>query len=173
MAFGVLHLSDMHFRENETEIKERASAVRAGVQSRCTVLSSIIVVFSGDLAYSGKQSQYNIVSAFIDHLMGQLRTIPGVEVMGPVIVPGNHDCDFATEGRRSTTASRCAVEQVRRFRSRRPNQEQPGQLLLPHFQLSHTQELPDLVVSVFHQRICHSMFPALSVAKKVFVVSPR
>jgi hypothetical protein len=28
--------------------------------------------------------------------------------------------------------------------------EQPGQLLFPHFQLSHTQELPDLVVSVFH-----------------------
>jgi predicted MPP superfamily phosphohydrolase len=98
MAFGVLHLSDIHFRENETEIQERASAVRAAVQSRCTGLSSIIVVFSGDLVYSGKQSQYNIASVFIDHLMGQLRTILGVEVMGPVIVPGNHDCDFETEG---------------------------------------------------------------------------
>ena len=70
----------------------------AAVQAESAGISTLLVVVSGDVAYSGKKQQYRVASIFIDHLMAELRGIPGIQVLGPVLIPGNHDCNFESEG---------------------------------------------------------------------------
>lgn len=98
MRLGILHLSDAHLQAGGGEFEERARAIKAAVQTRSTDLIAMLVVFSGDIAFSGKAQEYELARVFIDRLFEAIRDLSGITVFGPVIVPGNHDCNFEVEG---------------------------------------------------------------------------
>ncbi len=106
---GIVQLSDIHFHKGalsdymQTQMTAIATAVaslRAGYG-----VTDVIVVISGDLAYSGQQSEYEHAVNLLD----SIRT-KATENFAPVIhflmVPGNHDCDFQKDTTlRKTTLS--------------------------------------------------------------------
>ncbi|MRX80574.1 metallophosphoesterase [Enorma shizhengliae] len=87
----IVQLSDLHFRENEPvdivrnrakELADRISSLNGG--------EPIVLLFSGDVAWSGKEEEYRIAGQFIDLLVDRIiELIQGQPTV--LIVPGNHD----------------------------------------------------------------------------------
>jgi predicted phosphodiesterase len=89
-----VHLSDLHFKAGEDydanivldELLEDLARHRAGMG-----LFPDFVVISGDLAYSGQAEEYELVTSFLDRLLGVL----GLTKDRLLLVPGNHDANLA------------------------------------------------------------------------------
>lgn len=63
MKLLILHLSDIHFEKNgDVSGKNTEGIIRA--LKTIDTFSYVIVVISGDIAYSGKVSQYNTAYKF-------------------------------------------------------------------------------------------------------------
>ena len=84
-----LHISDFHFRESEERPQKAVlSAMLEDITRRCE--SGLVVDFvlaTGDLAFSGKDSEYDLVEEFF----GQLSAAIGPPCEMIFCVPGNHD----------------------------------------------------------------------------------
>ena len=87
----IVQLSDLHFRENAPIdiLRNRAIELADEISSACG-REPIVLLFSGDVAWSGKAEEYRIAEQFIDLLIERIveliREQPTV-----LIVPGNHD----------------------------------------------------------------------------------
>ncbi len=94
MKILILHLSDIHLNEGENSVEGKFSLIATAVQNEEIELAAIVVVVSGDIAYSGSQSEYEkarlLLSALAEALHQRLKIRPSF-----VFVPGNHDCDFS------------------------------------------------------------------------------
>ena len=84
-----LHISDFHFRESEKwPQKAVLSAMLADISRRCaTGLVVDFVLATGDLAFSGRDSEYGLVESFL----GKLSAATGLPCDMIFCVPGNHD----------------------------------------------------------------------------------
>jgi hypothetical protein len=94
MKLGILHLSDLHFRESGNAISGKTTEIVSAFQSADPLVEACLVIITGDLAFSGKPSEYELA---VDFLEGLKKLLDGVERPGCVavcMVPGNHDCDF-------------------------------------------------------------------------------
>jgi len=98
MSLGILQLSDIHLKGNEPDVETWAESIGHAIQTQCVTLSALLVVFSGDVAYSGQTHEYDAARRLIERLSIVLKRLDGPAILGPVLVPGNHDCDFTTEG---------------------------------------------------------------------------
>ena len=85
-----LHLSDIHVgRPDQT----RANAMRLllqAIEDNACGESIDLVIFTGDLAFSGETAEY---SAFSDELMEPLKRLDVTKKAHFIAVPGNHDLD--------------------------------------------------------------------------------
>ena len=84
-----LHISDFHLRESE-EWPQKAviSAMLENIEERCAAgLEVDFVLATGDLAFAGEDSEYDLVAGFLD----QLSTTIGLPCQLIYCVPGNHD----------------------------------------------------------------------------------
>lgn len=91
MSTTIVHLSDIHFTETDSLFVGRAANVAAAVLSVTPQPKRVVVVISGDVAFSGRATEYALATRFLQ----ELRT-----AVGPcsiVIAPGNHDCDFTRD----------------------------------------------------------------------------
>lgn len=99
-----LHLSDLHFREStswDADIVLRE--LLKDIKARVTVddLRPNLIFVTGDIAYSGKKSEYRLAATFFDQLLG----VTGLDKKHLFVVPGNHDVDreAITPGTQSIT----------------------------------------------------------------------
>jgi predicted phosphodiesterase len=93
---AILHLSDFHFKNAENPVLIRPDLIIKAVQSLFQPMTALIVVVTGDIAYSGTADQYAIADAFFRALLEQIaQTLPGIQT-NILFVPGNHDCDLRT-----------------------------------------------------------------------------
>lgn len=84
-----LHISDFHLRESE-EWPQRAvmSAMLDDITRRCAAgLAVDFVLATGDLAFSGEESEYDLVAGFFSELSAAIK-LPCHMIY---CVPGNHD----------------------------------------------------------------------------------
>jgi 3',5'-cyclic AMP phosphodiesterase CpdA len=95
----ILHLSDVHFRvgkawDAEPVTRALAHFIKTEVQSG---LAPDLVVFSGDLAFSGKAEEYKLAR---DWLENQLWPALGGDLPHNrlLLIPGNHDVDRGKVG---------------------------------------------------------------------------
>lgn len=87
----IVHLADMHVSVEQTaEFKKRSKAFLADLAA--LKVSPDLVVISGDLSFSGKKDQYDIVQR---NLLAPLCKATGIEPHQIVIGIGNHDIDRA------------------------------------------------------------------------------
>jgi hypothetical protein len=94
MVVAVIHLSDLHFRENQNWLSDKVDRISGAIWSEEPSTMLYLVLVSGDIAFSGKLEEYKAARQFLDALLSSFfaRSVkPDVKIS---IIPGNHDCDF-------------------------------------------------------------------------------
>jgi len=94
MKVVILHLSDIHIKNSNDPILERGEAIAASVYPFLPSASHVFVVVSGDIAFSGEDSQYALANEFFEEIKTKIlkeSTIP----VSFITVAGNHDCNFS------------------------------------------------------------------------------
>jgi len=95
MVTGILHLSDIHFKHpDQSRLVDRITSLAAAVKTRSTTLDALLVILSGDISFSGQPSEYSAAHIFTETLFAELKKEDKIQILGPVIIPGNHDCSF-------------------------------------------------------------------------------
>jgi predicted MPP superfamily phosphohydrolase len=94
MRVLLVHLSDVHLKADGTDsVIPRAVKIAQAVNSRNdAAIQNVLVLITGDVAYSGKRAQYDLASEFIKELASKIEGTVSIAV-----VPGNHDCDFTAD----------------------------------------------------------------------------
>jgi hypothetical protein len=95
MKHLIIHLSDMHLRENsDNPSLQKIGMIAKAIQPEGPEVDSVCVVVSGDVAYGGKESEYEIAKYHLTDLAIELKTRFAVKEIKYIFVAGNHDCDF-------------------------------------------------------------------------------
>ena len=94
MGFSVIHFSDIHIKSPDDLIMKRIEQIRAACASVIIPGNDVLILVSGDIAFSGKIEQYNCAYALLDNIGNYLREQRRATVHYS-FVPGNHDCDFS------------------------------------------------------------------------------
>ncbi|MDY7095161.1 MAG: SUMF1/EgtB/PvdO family nonheme iron enzyme [Acidobacteriota bacterium] len=94
-----LHLSDLHYGCPGKELWEQVEGeFLTDLDQWCERLGPPdLLLFTGDLAYSGQEKEYEQVDAFLDDVLGHLRRSGAPEPI-LVAVPGNHDITRPEKG---------------------------------------------------------------------------
>ena len=94
MSFAVIHITDLHIDscidDEELKIKSISSIV-----SRIKKGDEILLLFTGDISWSGKTHQYDAAKAFINKLTALLSANRPLKMC---LCPGNHDRFFDSIG---------------------------------------------------------------------------
>lgn len=93
MGLSVIHFSDIHIKTSDDLIMKRIEQIRAACASVIVPDNDVLILVSGDIAFSGKIDQYNCAYALFDNIANYLREQRNATVHY-AFVPGNHDCDF-------------------------------------------------------------------------------
>lgn len=93
MSILVLHLSDIHFTENDKVLESRASMIVSAAFSSISNVTECHVLVSGDIANIGDSAEYRIASGFMERLKDEI--LKRVDSVDFFCVPGNHDCNFS------------------------------------------------------------------------------
>ena len=110
-----LHISDFHFKAGGDNFGQKVScdALMRDIPTRLSDEFPLqFIVVTGDIAFSGKSSEYEIASTFFASLLDEL----GLDTGRLCIVPGNHDVDRSTrtymyEGVQSRLGSQWDVDE--------------------------------------------------------------
>src|SRR3990172_9386012 len=88
----LLHISDLHIKNDETVDNNFRDLLIAKVKTDISNgFNPEIVVVSGDIAFSGKHSEYEKARVFFDNLLSAMN-LPKDRLF---IVPGNHDVNLS------------------------------------------------------------------------------
>jgi GTPase SAR1 family protein len=95
----ILQLSDMHIEAKAAQSWSAKSAkLIARSAARGGPYSHVILIISGDIAYSASKDEYKLAELFISEIVAELKSIATCEIK-VVLAPGNHDCDFSAPSR--------------------------------------------------------------------------
>jgi predicted MPP superfamily phosphohydrolase len=109
MTAVFLHLSDIHIRGEKDPILNRTKEIASAAYSSLPAASHVFILISGDIAFSGTESEYQVASTFCKSIKADLRSQTHAPISF-VMVPGNHDCDF----KKSNALRDMAVETLER-----------------------------------------------------------
>jgi hypothetical protein len=94
----ILHLSDIHIRTVNDAVLARARAIATSASSLDFRPEALLVVLSGDVAFSGKPEEYQMAVLFLKELEQHLRELNADLELAFSSVPGNHDCYLPEAG---------------------------------------------------------------------------
>lgn len=89
----LIHFSDIHFKEKNNPILERKDKILDAINTLFVDISDIIILVSGDIAFSGKKDEYDVAYSFFENLKEQIKERFNI-TSNIYITPGNHDRDF-------------------------------------------------------------------------------
>ncbi|MBB5060619.1 hypothetical protein HDF16_005355 [Granulicella aggregans] len=87
-----VQLSDIHFREGSNPVDDRLEALLAAVLSIRPRPDACLVLLTGDIAFSGKKTEYKRAFIFLSGLRVQLAEFFGNQNVFFEVIAGNHDC---------------------------------------------------------------------------------
>ena len=95
MGLVLAHLSDFHFQclAESNYLLERLPQLCGAIRSSLVHGDDVLIVYSGDIAYSGKKEEYTHALTLIAGLDAEIKEHTGRDPIH-VFVPGNHDVDF-------------------------------------------------------------------------------
>jgi len=100
MKAVILHLSDIHIKNDEDPVLKNAPLIAKALYQHIDDESHLIVLISGDIAYSGQKNEYELATSFLKEIEGNIKKEKFIDV-DFVMCPGNHDCDFSRNATRS------------------------------------------------------------------------
>lgn len=95
MSLSVIHLSDIHIKDASDLILTRTNPLKAACVSSLPSNGVVVIVISGDIAFSGKEEEYKLAHDLINDLISYIIEQKNSDVH-VVCVPGNHDCNFSS-----------------------------------------------------------------------------
>lgn len=99
MKLFILHLSDLHISEKTDDylLEKKSMQLFKAINSLIRKDDELLIVSSGDIAFSGKKSEYLKAKSFFDSLINTLnKNLPGIKI-NLFFTPGNHDCNFLND----------------------------------------------------------------------------
>lgn len=98
LKIGIIHISDFHICEGERVINEKIEKFLKSLNILGNV-DEYVIVFSGDLAKSGKVSEYRISRYIIGKIISGIKTNHHKKYVDLFMIPGNHDLLLTEESR--------------------------------------------------------------------------
>ncbi|MDD5679454.1 MAG: metallophosphoesterase [Kiritimatiellae bacterium] len=99
MTIAIAHISDLHLKGQQTVSAAQAREMARSLCAYPASVTDLVLAVTGDITFSGKRAEYDAALA----VLGEWRHTAEAAGMSVhvVVVPGNHDCDFAlTSGAR-------------------------------------------------------------------------
>ncbi len=94
MKLLILHLSDMHFKKYGNFKNENIKAIIGTLQQSVADIQHVLIIVSGDCAFSGKKSENIQAASFFYALKTAIFKRYKIQDIRFAIVPGNHDVDY-------------------------------------------------------------------------------
>lgn len=108
MSAVVLHLSDIHIRSQDDWIISKAEEIASCTFISLPSASTVFIVVSGDVAWSGASEQYVAAKKLFLEIKQFIKNEKDIPVHF-IISPGNHDCDF----KKDNTVRQLVLKSVR------------------------------------------------------------
>lgn len=96
MKISMLHISDIHLRVSGNSIFEKINKIGSAIKSELYEVDNLIIMLSGDTAFSGKEAEYELGIELLDNLKKSILNHRNINIKF-VVIPGNHDCDFSLD----------------------------------------------------------------------------
>lgn len=93
MHTTIIHLSDIHFKNEKDAVIKRLDQLVASLRPYLTHTATLVIAVTGDIAQSGALSEYSIANGFLSDLKKKIQKELEVPIHF-ILAPGNHDCDF-------------------------------------------------------------------------------
>lgn len=97
MIIPLIHFSDIHLRTNKDPILGRVSSIKNVLKDNLTESDDILILVSGDVAFSGKRIEYDLARQFFSEFEREIKSTKESIRLNYIVVPGNHDCSFEPE----------------------------------------------------------------------------
>ena len=94
MKLLILHLSDIHFKENRNYSDDNINALISVLRPSMIEIENVLIIVSGDLAFSGTKLQYISMRKFLTRIKNCINKTYHIDKIEFAIVPGNHDVDY-------------------------------------------------------------------------------
>lgn len=94
MNLLILHLSDMHFGKKNNYTQDNINAIVNSLHESMRGIDHILVIVSGDLAFSGQKGECMQVGRFLHALKAAITQRYHTSDIRVAMVPGNHDVDY-------------------------------------------------------------------------------
>lgn len=94
MKLLILHLSDMHFVDYGNFKNETLKAISGALRQSIIGIEHVLIIVSGDLAFSGKKRECMQAANFLRALKVTIFKRYKIQDIQFAIVPGNHDVDY-------------------------------------------------------------------------------
>lgn len=95
MKLFVLHLSDIHIKDNNSINKTNIDAIINAIRNSFDGATNAFVIVSGDVSYSGQKTQMIQFANFLKKLKFELKSAHSFDSIEILFVPGNHDVDYS------------------------------------------------------------------------------
>ncbi|NFO58523.1 metallophosphoesterase [Clostridium botulinum] len=93
IKIGIIHLSDIHLKTDTDKITKKMNFLVDALKNKCIELEYILIIITGDIAFSGKNEEYEIAYCIISDLKNELEKYIKKDI-DILFAPGNHDCNF-------------------------------------------------------------------------------
>lgn len=94
MNIKIIHFSDIHFQVGRNVIIKRIEKLFDSIKNDLKGVDAIVIITSGDIAYSGKLEEYKIAGTqFYKYLFNSIKDYTNL-LPSFIFVPGNHDLLF-------------------------------------------------------------------------------
>lgn len=94
MKMNLVHLTDIHIKKADDPILRHSVDVAKAIASVSKGTDSIVILISGDVAFSGQKTQYDLAAGFFTEISERVLDETGATVEF-LVCPGNHDSDFS------------------------------------------------------------------------------
>lgn len=93
----IIHLSDIHLKGKSDKIFSKLKKFNSAVKPFIIDVKQILVIVSGDLAYSGQAKQYEAFELLMNSVNEFIASNSQATQVDWIFCPGNHDCDFGSD----------------------------------------------------------------------------
>ena len=98
MKVIIAQLSDIHLESDSDLVLEKAGSIGASIAAAATNRTvKIVVVFCGDISFSGQKEEFELASNFLDAINHSIKDTCKENELHTLVIPGNHDCNFAED----------------------------------------------------------------------------
>lgn len=96
MSVVILHLSDIHIKNSNDPVLLKGEEIARCTYEKLPNATSLIILISGDIAFSGKSDQYALAKRLLEDIQIEVEQEKELPITY-IIAPGNHDCDFSLD----------------------------------------------------------------------------